>query len=545
MRLLAPSARAFEQATKDPIRAQEKILLEFLSRNKNTEYGKKYSFNKIKNIEDFRKNVPVTSYEYMRPLVDMMADGRANVLTADKPVFFGITSGTTGKPKLIPVTEYSKKKKAEVMNIWAYYVYRDHPDIFDGKVLAIISPEVKNKTKAGIPYGPEDGHAYNNLPAVVKNYYVLPYELFYEDDYDARYYCMLRLSMEESISTIATLNPSSIVLLCERIEKWAKEIISDIDKGTLKKDIVLSKTTRKKIEKKLKPNHKRAEELRKLLKEKGQLLPKDFWPKMKLIECWKGGTVKLYLKQLPQYFGNVPIRDFGVLSTEARSSIPMSDKGSSSPLAIQGNFYEFMPREDLCSAHKRYLLCDEVETGKEYFLIVTSPCGFYRYNIDDVVKVAGFYNKTPMVEFIQKGMNAISLTGEKIYECHVSDAVNAAVAELDVPLDFFAASVEMGKPDKYIFLVEFNGNPGAQLRRELLKKIEEQLCKNNSEYKDIREQQLLGHPVLKVIEKGGFQKYKAKKISEGTHDGQFKPPQLVPDTAFQINFRITEEIKID
>ena len=545
LRTLAPKAIAFEKATKDPIKAQKRALLSYLARNKNTAYGKKYNFAKIRSIGEYRKTVPLCDYETMRPYIDRIAKrGEANVLTSDKVVFFGITSGTTGKPKLVPVTGYSRKKKAEAMSLWTYYINKDHPKAVNDKILAIISPEVKSFTEAGIPYGPEDGHAYNNLPPGIRNLYVLPYQVFYIEDYDARYYCMLRIAMEKSISSIATLSPSTLVLLCQRIGHAGKNVIRDIENGTLDKDITIPEDTRKVIEKRLKPNPARANELKKILAEKGKLLPKYFWPKLELIECWKGGAANLYLKELPQYFGDVAIRDFGCLSTEARSSIPTSDMGAGGVLNIIANFYEFIPQEDRDVRNKRLLLCDELEKGKSYLLIVTTPGGLYRYNIDDVIKVDGFFNKTPIIEFTQKGLNAVSLTGEKIYEAHVIAAVNRAAAKHNILIDFFAASVQLDNPPRYIFIAEFNAKPSREEKMALLRSIEKGLCRENSEYSDIREQQLLGHPILKVVKKGEFEKYRARKVSEGRHDGQFKVPQLAPNADFQKNFIIEEEIEI-
>ena len=105
-------AKAFERATKDPIRSQRQILLEYIRRNKNTEYGIKYDFSKIRSIKEFQALVPVSDYEALRPYIERMAKGEANILTKDRPVFFGATSGTTNAPKLIPTTKYSESKKA-------------------------------------------------------------------------------------------------------------------------------------------------------------------------------------------------------------------------------------------------------------------------------------------------------------------------------------------------------------------------------------------------------------------------------------------------
>jgi len=543
--LVCFKARFFEKATTDPLLFQERVLMEYISRNKNTEYGRKYNFSKIRSIEDYRRNVPMSDSESIASYIDRMKRGEQNILTVDKPIFFATTSGTTKRPKFIPVTEYSRDKKAEVANLWAYYILKDHPDILDGKILAVISPEVEGFTVSGLPYGAESGHAYRNLPRIIRNLYALPPQVFNITDYDSRYYCILRIGMEHDLTTIATLNPNTIVLLCQKIEIWKDRIIEDIEKGTLDRTLNIPAGIRNKIESGLRPDPARASFLRSILKEKGELLPKFFWPNLKLIECWKGGTVRLYLKELPQYFGDVPIRDFGCLSSEARSSIPMSDKGSGGVLAINTNFYEFVPKEDMARQDKRFLLCDQLEAGKEYFLIVTTPGGLYRYNIDDIITVDGFFNKTPMVEFVQKGLSAMSLAGEKLYESHVNEAINRAIDKNNILLEFFSASFQWERPPRYIFIVEFEKDVPMDKKKELLRSIEEELYNQNDEYHNIRKAQLLNSPILKVVKKGDFEKYREKRISEGAHDGQFKVPELIPDSGFQNNFHIEEEIYID
>lgn len=544
MKSLAMRARLFEISTKDPIKTQERTLLKFLARNKNTEYGKKYNFSSVRSISDFRKKVPLSNYKIIAPLVARMKKGENNIITSDKAIFFGITSGTTGEPKLIPVTRYSRARKADAMNIWAYYTSKDHPKVFDGRILGIISPEVKNYTEGGIPYGPEDGHAYNNLPEVMKRLYVLPYELFYINDYDARYYAMLRISMEYNVTTIATLNPSTLTLLCKRISALSEKIIKDIESGTLNGDFNIPKDIRIAIENRLKPNPKRAGELSKILKTKGELLPKYFWPDLDLIECWKGGTVKLYLKELPQYFGGVAIRDFGCLSTEARSSIPIGDDGASGVLAISSNFYEFIPKEDIDKEDRRMLLCDEVKEGHEYLLVVTTPGGLYRYDIDDVVRVTGFFNKTPMIEFVQKGHNAVSLTGEKVYETHIIEAVRRASDKCGTVFTSFCACVETEAGPRYAFLVEPGKDMSLGEKRCFLESLENELRIQNSEYDDLRKQDLLKMPSLKIAASGEFERYRRVRVAGGAHDTQFKMPHLSQEMDFHKGFKVTEEINI-
>jgi hypothetical protein len=222
----------------------------------------------------------------------------------------------------------------------------------------------------------------------------------------------------------------------------------------------------------------------------------------------------------------------------------MSDEGAGGVLAIGTNFYEFVPKDDMALREKRFLLADEVKAGEQYFLIVTTPGGLYRYNIDDIIKVNGFFNRTPVIEFVQKGLNVVSVMGEKVYEAHVSEAIDKAAGKSAVLIKFFSATVEQGRPPRYIFLVEFEGDPPSAKKRELFRSFEEMLGRENAEYKYARDSLVLGEPVMKVVAKGGFERYRAMRIASGVHDSQFKAPKLSADPEFGKGFEIAEEIRL-
>ena len=543
--LLGFKARAFEKATKDPIKAQERVLFEYLRRNKDTEFGRQHGFSGIGSVEEYRRRVPLGDGESFRPYIERIAKGESNVLTRDKTDFFAVTSGTTSKPKLIPSTAYSRSKKAEVTNLWAYYIDKDHPRIKEGKILALMSHEVEGSMPSGAPFGAESGHAYRNMPAAIRDFYALPYEVFEIEDYDARYYCMLRIAMEHDVTTVATLNPIMILLLCQRLPAVGDKVMNDIEKGTISRDFNISREVRTVLENGIRPNPARASELRRLAGEYGELLPKHFWPNMRLIECWKSGAALLYLSDLKHYFGDVPLRDLGYVSSEARASVTVSDEGAGGILAINTNFYEFIPKEVSRKYGQGTLLCDRLEEGGEYFIIVTTAGGLYRYDIDDIVKVTGFFNKTPVIEFVQKGGNAVSLAGEKLYGAQVNEAVSEAVRNSGLSIRFFSASPRFNMLPGYVFLVEFDDGVPFDSKKALLASIEEGLRHHNSEYKLIREKKMLSPPVLKVVRKGGFDKYRTKRLKEGAHDSQFKMPELTPDPDFEKNFEIEEVVKLD
>lgn len=535
----------FNLDTKNPLRAQEKILFGILKKNRNTLFGKKHNFSSIRTIKDFQDNVRINDYETLRSYVKKMLNGEDNILVNEKPIFYGITSGTTSRPKFIPVTRSSRTQKSKVMGLWLYHLLADHPKAVTGKTMVIVSPAIEGYARSGIPYGSESGDAYRCMPSIIKNSYVLPYEVFCIKDYEARYYTILRLGIEADVSNIGTMNPLTILVLCQKIEKYAKDIIEDIEKGTLKSSLVIDEGIRSKIEKRLKPNPSRARVLDRLLKDKGALLPRDFWSNLALIECWTGGTVGTYLQELIKYFqDDIKVRDFGYVSTEARCSLPISDDGPSGILTVGSNFYEFMPEEDLEKENPRYLTVEKLERYGRYFIFFTTTSGLYRYNIDDIIKVVGFYNKTPVIEFLQKGKNVSSATGEKLYESQVISAINEAKELTGLAVEFFCACLELHIPPRYSFLVEFVNDHNHDQKKSFLSNIEESLGKINIEYKSKRDSQRLGNPKLKVLEKGSFEKFRKAKLALIQHDSQFKAAHLRSDFNIPPEFKIIEEINL-
>jgi len=52
--------RHLEEATKDVVKAQHETLMERITDNMDTEYGKRFKFNTIKSREDFINSHPLT-----------------------------------------------------------------------------------------------------------------------------------------------------------------------------------------------------------------------------------------------------------------------------------------------------------------------------------------------------------------------------------------------------------------------------------------------------------------------------------------------------
>jgi len=123
----------------------------------------------------------------------------------------------------------------------------------------------------------------------------------------------------------------------------------------------------------------RARELTKIAEKTGSLLPKDVWPQETiLIGCWTGGSMGSYLRQLPKYFGNAPIRDLGLIASEGRFSIPFENHSSSGVLDIAASYYEFVPEDEIDSPQPNVLGAHEVVEGGVYYILPTTQAGLYR-----------------------------------------------------------------------------------------------------------------------------------------------------------------------
>jgi hypothetical protein len=538
----------FEKQCRNPRAAQERLLRHILEKNQNTAFGKKHGFARIKTLRTYQKRVPICTYEDLKPYIDAERRGKHGQLTTEKPVLFAMTSGTTGDSKYIPVTPESRKAKSELMKVWLSAFYKDHPDIFSEKVLSIVSPEVEELAPDGTPCGAESGHAYRNIPAPIRKLYALPYDVFEIEDYEARYYTILRIAAAQSLSLVVTVNPSTLLVLCERLEQHTRSLIRDIRHGGLSRRVKVSKEIREKIEGSLKADPKRADELQQLASHNHKkLTPKLIWPKLAAIACWQGGGVAAYLDKLKPYFPeNIPIRDLGYLASEHRGSVPLVDDASTGVLAVTTNVYEFFPAEKERKPRGTDLLTvADVELGKRYRVYVTTLGGLYRYDMNDIIEVAALHEQTPVIRFVQKTKGMVSFTGEKLSEAQVLSAVEQAFGSVKGKYEFISAVGEMnGHGPRYAFLTEFDKAPGQSQLKEIVKALDASLSEQNSEYASKRKSLRLDAPVLRVVRRGEFDKYRKRKVSGGRPDGQFKIVHLTDDKEFAKEFAVVCEVAL-
>jgi hypothetical protein len=110
---------------------QRQVLFEKLRLNEESEFGRRHGFAEIKSVADFRRRIPVASYEYYRPYVERVKRGEINAMFGPETrvLMFSMTSGTTSQSKYIPITNHFFREYRKAWNVWGLGVFRDHVDL--------------------------------------------------------------------------------------------------------------------------------------------------------------------------------------------------------------------------------------------------------------------------------------------------------------------------------------------------------------------------------------------------------------------------------
>jgi len=497
----------FVRATSEPEKEQEKVLLEIVRRNQDTAFGQKHYFSRIRSVSDFQSQVPIRDYDSIFPWIEKEMGGEERQLTESKVLSFATTSGTTSSSKFIPVTQEYIDNYKKGLGTWIISAFRQHPDIA-GKNLTIASANVEGYTSSGISYGAVSGLMYGLQGFFAKINSVAHEDVFSIKNFELKMRALARIALGSRLSHIQTANPLTILNLCRAIERDSEPIIREIYDGTI------SAPVSEKTKRRMKKDKLRARELENLLDD-GKFTPENFWPDLALIGCWTGGTQYLFLDKLKKKFGNVPFRDIGLLASEGRMTIPLRDSTSSGVLDISGGFFEFIPESQIDDKNPRVLGASQLELGENYFILLTTRSGLYRYNILDLVKVEGYSNKTPKLAFLSKGKLISNITGEKLSEHQIVEAYRKTRAE-GMP-DEFILYPRMNEEDtpKYVFLSTFR--PG----KDFLEEFDNALMEGNSEYSSRRKGGKLEGVEAKSVSESEFAEFGRARAKKGK-DAQYK-----------------------
>ena len=228
---------------------QEKILLEILKTNKNTEYLKIFETesqilnaeNEKELIEKFQNKIPIVNYEDIKEFVEKEKSGENNILLSDKIKLFELTSGSTSNVKYIPYTEKFLKSYMNGVFAWIYNLYQNNKRLFFGSSYWSVSPILKREaaTSGGIRVGIEDDASYfDKVSAFFLNkLFTVPKEIKnIQNMEDFLLITAVFLLLSENLAMISVWSPSFLMILLDFIEKNHKvicQIVKSDDLGTV------------------------------------------------------------------------------------------------------------------------------------------------------------------------------------------------------------------------------------------------------------------------------------------------------------------------
>ncbi len=536
-------AQTFLEGLDDPEATQTTVLLKkTLGPNADCEFGRKHGFDKITSIAEYQRAVPIQKYDgFADSIRRIVNDGEQGILTKDRVKRFFMTSGSTSEPKYIPVTTRFIQTKSRAFGIYWASVFADHPCAKEGRMITNFSDSgMPGRTPGGIECGSESSFWAGVTRATqLSKAPIIPKPVAQIKDSNARYYTLARILLEESFSVIMTLNPSTILLLFKKIQEFSEPLLRDIENGTLSDDVEVSDVVRAYVRETYKGDPTRADALRALAGDADGLLAHRIWPELSLAICWRSPMLEPYIKLLDPHFGDrVAGRDYMMMASEGIMGMPLHDGGSGGVCGVGLHFYEFVPEDEIDKPNPTVLLPHQVEVGKTYVLILTNGSGLYRYNIGDVVRISGFERKAPIIEFLHRAGRTCSLTGEKLTESQVTNAIEDCARALRLEVESFTVAPAPEGFPRYVAYVELQNQASADALAAFPKAFDEALDRHNIEYGSKRGSQRLAAPELWVVEPGTYAKLRQAKTAAGASDSQIKPMHLTRDASFATRVQV-------
>ncbi len=504
-----------------PGKVQLKLLRSIVATNRKTRFGQEHAFGQIRSYADYLQQVPIQDYETLRPWIAEQEEQGAPALTRKPPVMYALTSGTSAQPKLLPVTRPAMRQFDREQKIFSWVMYHHCPAAFHGSILGFVSPAMEGRRPSGVPYGSVSGEFYKSMPKPFQRLYVVPPRVFDIEDYDIKYKVILRLALAApDITSMAGANPSSFLRLLEILNASREEMIHSLETGELADLQRLDSGLREAIAPAIVPSPLRASFLRKL-QGRQQLGYSELWPNIRLLTVWTGGSCGIPIAALRQHLPEITsIVELGFLASEFRGTITL-DTGTGDGLpTLDHNVFEFVERAAWEAGERDILRLEELVEGGEYYIIVTNISGLYRYFMNDIVRVTGRYRQTPLLRFVQKGQGTTSITGEKLSEDQVLQALLQAEQQFGFSTRFVMTLADELNPGYRMYLE--SGQLTDDRPEELGAFLDVTLSELNIEYRNKRDSGRLQPFAVLGLKPGAGEAYKTHRLMQGQREGQYK-----------------------
>ena len=521
----------FNKYTKNPAKINTNVLFKILSLNNSSEYGLKYSFNKIKSIEDYKNTVPITNYSDYEEYINKMVNGETNILINYPVTYFGHTSGTTGSQKLIPVTKKAQGFAAKYMAILTpKFCYNNFKSKYTyGRGLMISDIVMTTYTKGGTPICSATSGGMKSIKAILPLMYTSPIEVMEIKDRESSLYLHLLFALKEkNLMYISAVFVSTILDLLRFLEENYKKLIKDIKTGSINPSINIDSKVRKKLKSLLKPDAARADFLEIEFSKGIKGICKRIWPKLIYIATVTGANFSVYDDKVNYYTDNVPIYSTAYAATEAMIGINPSDTTIGYVIIPDTAFFEFIPIEDSNNLAPKTYNINELKINEIYEIVITSYSGLYRYRLGDVIKVIGYYNDCPKIEFLYRKNQILNMVSEKTTEDHLTNSIKNTMQSLNLTLlDYTTLADNSISPGRYVFYIEIQEKASLSLKNKIEKTLDMELRKSNLAYDRFRGKNRLTNLKVQLVKPKTFYRIKELLQSKGISKNQIKIPRVI------------------
>ncbi|GAA4345464.1 GH3 auxin-responsive promoter family protein [Flaviaesturariibacter amylovorans] len=498
MKLLSPVISRFarfrlwsiDQWRHDPVVTQHNVWQDLLAAGQFTEYGRAHGFSSVQSLRDFKARAPLTEYDDLKPYIERMLQGEANLLWNTPVTWFAKSSGTTSdKSKFIPVSEESLKDnhyKASKDVLSMYYAANPDSDLLTGKSLVIGGSHQVNQLNGDIHYGDLSAVVMQNSPFWTNWIRTPELPIILMDEWESKIEKLAQHTISENVTSMAGV-PTWLMVL-----------------------------------------------LRRILEITGKRTIKEVWPSLELY--MHGGVSFVPYREAFQKLIGAPINYLEMYNASEGFFAAQDALGVDGMLLMldHGIFYEFLPASEWGSANPLTLQLNEVELGTNYALVISTNGGLWRYLPGDTVRFTSLDPYRIVVSGRLK--HFINAFGEEL----IIDNSDKAIAEacratgLTV-LDYTAAPIYFseGANGAHEWLIEF-AQPPADLDA-FTRLLDASLQATNSDYEAKRYKDIaLRLPLVQAVPAGTFERWLAAK---GKLGGQHKVPRLSNDRG------VLEEIK--
>ncbi|XP_071739602.1 jasmonoyl--L-amino acid synthetase JAR4-like [Rutidosis leptorrhynchoides] len=541
----------FESITKDAKRVQIETLERILKENSEAEYLKKWNLDGKFDPQSYSSCVPVVTHKDLEPYIQKIADGASHPVLTGKPITtITLSSGTTqGKPKFVPYNDELTETTMQIYRTSFAFRNRAYP-IASGKALSFIFGSKQFTTKGGLLAGTATTNVYRS-PQFKKTMQAMqtpscsPDEVIFGPDFHQSLYCHLLCGIifHEEIQIISSTFAHSIVHSFRTFELVWEELCSNIKTGVLSARIT-APSVRTAMAKVLSPNPELADKIYQTcsgLTDWSGLIPQLF-PNCKYIYGIMTGSMEPYLNKLRHYAGGIRLlsADYGSSEGWIGANVNPNLPPEMTTFAVLPNigYFEFLPLGEVDMGHMASPIepkpvgLTDVQIGQEYEVVVTNFAGLYRYRLGDVVKVIGFHNATPELQFVCRRNLMLTINIDKNTEKDLQLSVEAAAKLLTVEklevLDFTSHVDLTTEPGHYVIFWEINGDASDALLKECCNCLDKSFV--DAGYVSSRKVNAIGPLELRVLRRGTFQKILDHYVGQGSALNQFKTPRCVGPT---------------